>query len=116
ALSPLVRTLPGRRSRCPAVEGGPVTAIAITSLLVLLYTYAEYTALIVLWAKFAPLPVRGRDDYEPTVIVCLAVHDGAAYIAAKIRSLQNLDYPEEKLELLIFSDGSTDGTERMVRE
>jgi len=93
-----------------------VTVIAFTSLLLLFYTYAGYTALIVLWARLAPLPVRGRDDYEPTVSVCLAVYNGAACITAKLHNLQKLDYPAEKLELLVFSDGSTDDTERLVRE
>jgi len=93
-----------------------VTIIALTSLLLLLYTYAGYAALIVLWARLAPFPVRGRDDYEPAVSVCLAVYNGAAYIAAKIRSLQELDYPAGKLEFLVFSDGSTDDTERLVNE
>lgn len=93
-----------------------MTAIALTSLLLVLYTYGGYAALVVLWARLAPLPVRGRDDFEPTVSVCLAIYNGAGFVAAKIRSLQALDYPAEKLELLVFSDGSTDDTERLVQE
>jgi cellulose synthase/poly-beta-1,6-N-acetylglucosamine synthase-like glycosyltransferase len=92
-----------------------VSVAAITCLLIIAYTYVGYPLLILLWARLAPSVVRGRDGYEPTVSICLAVHDGAAYIDEKIRSLQALEYPPEKLELLIFSDGSTDDTAARVQ-
>jgi biofilm PGA synthesis N-glycosyltransferase PgaC len=89
--------------------------IAFFSALVIVYTYAGYPILLLVWARFAPLSSSGRDDYEPTVSVCLAVHNGSAHIADKIRSLQALDYPRDKIEILIFSDGSTDDTAEQVR-
>lgn len=90
--------------------------VALTSLVILLYTYVGYPALVVLWARLFPKSSRALDGYEPTVSVCLAVHDGASSIRAKIRSLQNLDYPSARMQILVFSDGSRDGTEAVVRE
>jgi cellulose synthase/poly-beta-1,6-N-acetylglucosamine synthase-like glycosyltransferase len=93
-----------------------VITLLLVSLFVVLYTYAGYPLLVGLYAKLFPSRVRGRSDFEPKVSVCLAVFDGEAHIARKIRSLQALDYPADKLELLLFSDGSTDRTELIVRE
>ncbi len=93
-----------------------MTAIALASLLVVLYTYAGYPSLMMLWSKLAPRGVSGRDDYEPTVSVCFSACNGAHHLADKIRSLQELDYPRGKLEFLVFSDGSTDDTELIARE
>ena len=92
-----------------------MAALALATLLLVVYTYAGYPLLIAVWAKLAPWPALGRDDFEPTVSICLSVYNGEAHLAAKVRNLQELDYPAEKLELLIFSDGSTDGTEKVVR-
>lgn len=90
--------------------------LALASLLVVLYTYAGYPVLVAVWARLSPFAVLGRADFEPMVSVCLAVYNGEPHLARKLRSLQDLDYPKHKLEFLVFCDGSTDGTERLVRE
>ncbi|HEV8550729.1 MAG TPA: glycosyltransferase family 2 protein [Polyangiaceae bacterium] len=92
-----------------------MTGLAVASICLVLYTYAGYPLLVAAWARVAPRRWRGRDDFEPTVSVCIAVHDGERYLAAKLRSLQELDYPREKLDILLCSDGSTDGTEPVAR-
>lgn len=40
----------------------------------------------------------------------LAVHNGAAFLQEKLASMLALDYPRDKLQILVISDGSTDGT------
>jgi cellulose synthase/poly-beta-1,6-N-acetylglucosamine synthase-like glycosyltransferase len=58
----------------------------------------------------------GRDGFEPTVSICFAVHNGQEHLTKKVLNLQSLDYPASKLQLLIFSDGSTDDTERLLAD
>ncbi|HTM43407.1 MAG TPA: glycosyltransferase [Polyangiaceae bacterium] len=94
----------------------PLLVLAVMALVVVLYTYAAYGALVIFLGKFAPKPIRGRADYEPTVSVCLAVHNGSQHITKKLLNLPELEYPPEKLEFLVFSDGSTDSTNRLVAE
>lgn len=80
------------------------------------YTYAGYPVLVTLWARARPPATTEVSSFEPSVSACIAVCDGARYLPAKLRSLQALDYPAQKLEILVFSDGSRDDSEAVVRE
>jgi cellulose synthase/poly-beta-1,6-N-acetylglucosamine synthase-like glycosyltransferase len=98
-----------------------MSLLGFGALFVILYAYAGYPLLVACLAGVAPRrPSRLADaalgDYEPTVSVCLAVHNGAQHLQAKLQSIQALDYPPEKLEVLIYSDGCTDETEQRVLE
>lgn len=93
-----------------------MSAIGISLLLLVVYTYAGYPLLVTLWAKLRPRVVAERSGFEPKVSVCLVVYNGAKHLAQKLESLQALDYPAELLEILIYSDGSTDGTAELSRE
>lgn len=93
-----------------------MTAIALLSLAILAYTYVGYPVLIAAWSRLAPRRVRANHAFEPTVSICIAAYNGEPYLAAKLRSLMALDYPREKVEILVCSDGSTDQTARIVRE
>jgi GT2 family glycosyltransferase len=78
------------------------------------YTYAGYPAAVVALARLRPRPPR-RAHNEPTVSVVLAAHDEERTIGRKLENLLALDYPPDKLEIIIVSDGSTDGTAAIVR-
>src|SRR5258706_2949498 len=80
------------------------------------YTYAGYPLVISAWARARPRLSSPQSGFEPSVSVCIAVHDGAAFLRSKVASLQALDYPAERLEILLYSDGSTDDTENVARE
>src|SRR5262249_12697373 len=72
-----------------------------------------YPVLVALLAHVAPL--RTRDGaWEPMVSVCIPAHNAAGYVGAKIESLLLQDWPRERLEILVYSDGSSDGTDVSV--
>jgi cellulose synthase/poly-beta-1,6-N-acetylglucosamine synthase-like glycosyltransferase len=50
------------------------------------------------------------------VSILIPVRNGARWIEAKIRSLLASDYPGELIDVLVVSDGSTDGTDQMVQD
>ncbi len=54
------------------------------------------------------------DSYAPTVSVLLAVHNGEAFLGAKLDSLLELDYPRERMEILVLGDGCSDATSDVV--
>jgi poly-beta-1,6-N-acetyl-D-glucosamine synthase len=91
--------------------------VALAALALVVYTYAGYPVAVAVWSRLAPrktLPETG--SYEPSVSICISVYNGAEFVASKLQSLQALDYPRDRLEILVFSDGSNDGTEELVRE
>jgi cellulose synthase/poly-beta-1,6-N-acetylglucosamine synthase-like glycosyltransferase len=51
----------------------------------------------------------------PSVSVLIAAHDEAQHIGKRIENLLGQDYPDGKLEILVGSDASTDGTDEIVR-
>jgi poly-beta-1,6-N-acetyl-D-glucosamine synthase len=82
---------------------------------VLAYTFAGYPALVSLLAAIAPRPLHCGRRERPTVSVLIVAHDEARTIAARIENCLALDYPRRRLEIVIASDGSTDGTVEIAR-
>jgi cellulose synthase/poly-beta-1,6-N-acetylglucosamine synthase-like glycosyltransferase len=64
--------------------------------------------------SFAPL-APDRDGALPTVSLIIAAHAEREVIAAKVANALALDYPREKLEIVVACDGSTDGTPEAAR-
>ncbi len=78
----------------------------------ILYTYAGYPAIIWLLSRLRPRPWKSS-PISPSVSVVLAVHNGVALLPRKIKHLLGLDYPNIK-EIIVVSDGSTDGTAELL--
>lgn len=55
-----------------------------------------------------------KHDELPTVSILIAAHNEEAVIRSKIDNCLQLDYPPERLQILVGSDGSTDNTESIV--
>ena len=55
------------------------------------------------------------DDGLPTVSLIIAAHAERDVIAAKVANALALDYPRDKLEIVVACDGSTDGTPEAAR-
>ncbi|MBS2012661.1 MAG: glycosyltransferase family 2 protein [Deltaproteobacteria bacterium] len=78
------------------------------------YTYVGYPLLVGALARLRPLKVERDLDYTPMVSALLPAYNVASYLDAKLDSLLALDYPADKLEILVMSDGSTDGTDELL--
>ncbi len=85
-----------------------------SSLGYIVYTYAGYPLLINALARLRPRAAQ-RAPIEPTISVVIAAHDEEALIGAKLENLLALDYPQDKLQIVVVSDGSTDRTDEIVR-
>ncbi len=90
-------------------------AAFLGALALVAYTYVLFPLLVVARARWRPRPPRTA-DIAPPVSVIVAAHDEAAQIGDRLANLRALDYPPERLEVVVASDGSTDGTDAIARE
>ncbi len=77
------------------------------------YTYAGFPALVLARGRLRPRPHR-EEPVTPTVSIVIAARNEEASIGGKLDNLAALDYPADRLEVLIASDGSEDGTNELV--
>lgn len=97
------------------------------SALCLAHTYFLYPLILVLWDALAQSRSdlaylgRGRDRRRaqaplqvPKVTLAVAAWNEASVIGQKLENSLSLDYPEDRLEVLVGSDGSDDGTDEIV--
>jgi cellulose synthase/poly-beta-1,6-N-acetylglucosamine synthase-like glycosyltransferase len=89
-------------------------AIALACAALLTYAQVGYGLLLTALAQVLRLPAPVADPDPgaplPRVALIVAAHDEAAVIEAKLRNALDLDYPRDRLEIVVASDGSTDGT------
>jgi cellulose synthase/poly-beta-1,6-N-acetylglucosamine synthase-like glycosyltransferase len=85
-------------------------------LLLLIYVYVGYPLLAWLIARARPRPLRPTADTDqPTVTVLIAAFNEAASIERTVRNKLEQDYPADRIEVIVVSDESTDGTDEIVR-
>jgi cellulose synthase/poly-beta-1,6-N-acetylglucosamine synthase-like glycosyltransferase len=92
--------------------------IVLCATIIVAYTYAGYPLLVAALARLrgrAPRATRVAAE-RPTVTACMAVYNGAAALKKKLDSILAQDYAPDRLDVLVFSDGSTDGTDAIVDE
>jgi cellulose synthase/poly-beta-1,6-N-acetylglucosamine synthase-like glycosyltransferase len=78
------------------------------------YPYLIYPVVAWLLGRLANRRVDKDPAFLPRVTVVIAAFNEARHIEATVRNKLELDYPRELLQLLVVSDGSTDGTDEIV--
>jgi cellulose synthase/poly-beta-1,6-N-acetylglucosamine synthase-like glycosyltransferase len=88
-----------------------------TSALTIAYVYAGYPALLTVWARLrrSARMTRGHRAVDgqtmlPSVSIVIAARNEAARLPARIDNLLALDYPADRRQIVVVSDGSTDDT------
>jgi poly-beta-1,6-N-acetyl-D-glucosamine synthase len=73
-----------------------------------------YPLLLWLVARVKAAPVPPPAPYLPRLSVVVVCRNDEEFIARKINNLLDLDYPADRLEVVLVSDGSTDRTEVII--
>jgi cellulose synthase/poly-beta-1,6-N-acetylglucosamine synthase-like glycosyltransferase len=90
--------------------------IVIIGLVTLIfYTYLGYPLVILLLAKFFPKTRKVDVFSRPAVTWIVPCFNEEGVIKGKIENLLALDYPKQKLEIIIITDGSTDRTHEYAK-
>lgn len=81
----------------------------------LVYTHLGYPLLLAALTASRREPRAGPVDDWPRVSLIVAAHDEEEVIERWVSSMRSQNYPGDRLELIVASDGSTDGTARLAR-
>ncbi|MBI2895789.1 MAG: glycosyltransferase family 2 protein [Deltaproteobacteria bacterium] len=79
------------------------------------WTYAGYPILLAILARLRSRKIV-KEPIEPTVTVIISAYNEEKDIRQKLENTLALDYPKEKLEVIVASDCSMDRTHEIVRE
>ncbi|MFC0679128.1 glycosyltransferase family 2 protein [Lysobacter korlensis] len=85
------------------------------SLAILAYIYVGYPLLALLVGKLFGRPVD-QGGWTPSITLIITAYNEEKQIADKLRNVLELDYPPDQLDVIVASDGSSDDTDRIVRE
>lgn len=85
------------------------------SVLLVAYTYVGYPLVLWVLTRMRPRDAR-KGSVLPSVSIIVAARNEADKIRRKIEHSLALDYPPDRLEILVASDASHDGTDDIVRE
>ncbi|HEY7178619.1 MAG TPA: glycosyltransferase family 2 protein [Gaiella sp.] len=82
----------------------------------LAWTHVGYPLAAGALARVRARPVARNPSAEPSVALIVAAHDEEAVIGRRLENLLALDYPADRLEVVVASDASTDRTNELVEE
>ena len=93
-----------------------MTDLFLASLFIFLYPLIFYPIIIAALARFFPKPVqKSKGPYFPTVTFIIPAFNEEAVVETKLKNTLSLDYPQDKIEILLASDGSSDRTVEFAR-
>jgi cellulose synthase/poly-beta-1,6-N-acetylglucosamine synthase-like glycosyltransferase len=90
-----------------------VRLVLLICVALLAYVYAGYPLLCALIAALRRRRYRAA-IHTPRVSILISAYNEAAHIAATVRNKLESDYPAERCEIIVVSDGSDDGTDETL--
>ena len=82
---------------------------------VIFYAYLGYPFLILCLSLFINNKVN-KGDHEPSVTFLITAYNEEKNMREKLENTLSLDYPRDKMEIIVASDASTDKTDEIVKE
>jgi cellulose synthase/poly-beta-1,6-N-acetylglucosamine synthase-like glycosyltransferase len=80
------------------------------------FAYFGYGMLLWLLSRFRSRPRLKDESHLPTATLIIAAYNEEDAIEQKLRNVFDLDYPRDKLDVIVGSDASSDGTDEIVRQ
>lgn len=77
------------------------------------YIYVGYGLLLYIIAQFVKRPLK-KEPIEPSISLIIAAFNEETVIREKLRNVLELDYPADKLEVIVVADGSDDRTAQIA--
>lgn len=87
------------------------------AVVLIVYTYIGFPLGVILRGLFWGRPYKHAElSAAPSVSIVISAYNEASSIGAKLDNILSLEYPRDRLEVIIASDGSTDGTDAIVEQ
>lgn len=90
--------------------------LIILLLIIIFYSYLGYPLTLFFFSIFSRHKTIKDDNFLPGVSLLIAAYNEEDTIAEKIKNSLELDYPKDKMDIVIVSDGSTDKTDEIVKK
>lgn len=94
---------------------GLVTVVFWVCILVLVHVFVVYPLSLFFAALWTDDCLTANDEETPTVALAIAAYNEREVIEQKLENSFALEYPDEKIRIIVVDDGSTDGTDEIVR-
>ena len=89
------------------------------SLFIVTYIYIGYPLVLIWWNGVRTIGQKeklyGERKIYPEVSIIISAYNEEKYIEKKVRNTLELNYPKDKYEVLVVSDGSTDKTVEIAK-
>lgn len=91
--------------------------VLCAALAIVAYAYAVYPALLKVLGFLRRRPlVTAPPATWPAISITVPVYNEESVIRATIESIEEVDYPPERRQIIVISDASSDGTDAIVSE
>ncbi len=87
----------------------------LASVFLIFYAYFGYLGILFLISLFKKEKIIRENNFYPTVSLIITAHNEEKRIKEKLENTISLEYPKEKLEIIVASDCSTDKTDQIVK-
>ena len=89
--------------------------ITVCSFLLILHVYLGYPLSLWILSKLGrQKPIHKAEDFEPEVTLMISCYNEIDVVEEKIENALALEYPSDKLKIVVISDGSDDGTDEVA--
>jgi cellulose synthase/poly-beta-1,6-N-acetylglucosamine synthase-like glycosyltransferase len=85
-----------------------------TAFACIVYVYIGYPLMLAIWRRLFRRPVH-KQYRELSVSLVIAMHNESKNVQNKIQNCLELDYPADKLQIIVSLDAPTDGTDALLR-
>jgi poly-beta-1,6-N-acetyl-D-glucosamine synthase len=85
------------------------------TIILILSTYFFYPLVLAIFSKIFPYKLI-KGEYYPEVSIIISAYNEERHIEQKIKNTLSIDYPKDKMEIIVGSDGSLDKTTELAEK
>lgn len=86
------------------------------SVFIPIYVYAGYPLVLFFLQLFFSKTHQVDNNFDPKVTLIISCYNEAEVIEDKIKNCLEIEYKKENIEFIFISDGSTDGTDEIIKK